>query len=87
MRNNLSCLVCNVGASLAMLLLGPMCVMAADATLSTGSAEPADLVKAALRTELDGPSESRKQLLDEALARDPDFAPARWHLGFVRFDG
>lgn len=87
MRNNLSCLVCNVGASLAMLLLGPMCVMAADATLSTGSAEPADLVKAALRTELDGPSESRKQLLDEALARDPDFAPARWHSGFVRFDG
>ncbi len=47
---------------------------------------PAGLVNAALRSEFKGPSVARKSLLDEALKLDPDFAPARWQLGFVRLN-
>ena len=46
---------------------------------------PAGLVQAALRTELNGPSEVRKARLDEALRVDSEFAPARWQSGFVRW--
>jgi len=45
------------------------------------------LVQAALESECGGPSAARKQLLKQALAIDPDFAPARWQSGFVRWDG
>ncbi len=50
------------------------------------SGNPADLVRAALKSELEGPSELRASLLGQALARDPNFAPARWQSGFVRWD-
>lgn len=56
-----------------------------EAATSTRSAE--ELVQAALRSELTGPSELRTELLSEALANDPDYAPARWHSGYVKFDG
>ena len=38
-----------------------------------------------LRSEFKGPSVC-KSLLDETLKLDPDFAPARWQLGFVRLN-
>jgi hypothetical protein len=60
--------------------------LAAETKLPQSKAKPADLVQAALKTELDGPSASRETLLKQALELDPEFAPARWQLGFVRFD-
>lgn len=59
--------------------------------ISLGAAEdvyakPAALVQAALKTELAGPSDQRAALLKQALDRDPNFAPARWQSGFIRFD-
>ena len=59
----------------------------ADAKLPDADARLADLVKAALESELGGPSETRKSLLDDALKLDPNHAPARWQSGFVRWDG
>jgi hypothetical protein len=59
----------------------------AEVKLPVTTATPAELVKAALQSELDGASTVRATLLSDALARDPNFAPARWHSGFVRFDG
>jgi hypothetical protein len=59
----------------------------AETKIPDAGAPPAALVKAALESELDGPSEIRHTLLERALARDPNFAPARWQSGFVRFDG
>ena len=44
-------------------------------------------MRAALESELGGPSEVRDELLKQALARDPNYAPARWQSGFVRWDG
>lgn len=59
---------------------------AAEFKLPDADATPAELVNAALRSELDGPSDTRKTLLDRALKLDSDYAPARWHSGFVRYD-
>jgi hypothetical protein len=59
----------------------------AETKIPDTGAPPAALVKAALESELDGPSELRHTLLEQALARDPNFAPARWQSGFVRWDG
>lgn len=61
--------------------------LGAEAKLPGASATPAELVKAALQSEGDGASALRASLLSDALERDPDFAPARWHSGFVRYDG
>ncbi len=65
----------------------PLGRLTAETKIPDASAPPAVLVKAALESELDGPSEIRRTLLDQALARDPNFAPARWQSGFVRWDG
>ncbi len=59
----------------------------AEVKLPAATATPAELVKAALQSELDGASSLRATLLSDALARDSNFAPARWHSGFVRIDG
>jgi hypothetical protein len=45
------------------------------------------LVLAALESEVAGYSDRRDELLLEALAADPDCAPARWHSGYVRMGG
>ena len=71
---------------LVTLALVPCGLLLAATKTSENSSTPAGLVKAALQSELDGPSDVRKSLLDEALKRDPNFAPARWQSGFVRFD-
>jgi hypothetical protein len=72
--------------SLGVLWLGSARLRAAEANLPTAERSPAKLVEAALKSELEGPSEPRQSLLKQALALDPDFAPARWQLGFVRWD-
>jgi hypothetical protein len=48
---------------------------------------PAELVRAVIRAEIDGVPIDRRSLLDQALADDPDFAPARFQSGFVRWGG
>lgn len=48
---------------------------------------PERLVQAALESEIGGPSALRKNHLARALAIDPDFAPARWQAGFIRWRG
>ncbi len=48
---------------------------------------PRSLVHRALKAESQGEAGQRQQLLEEALAADPDFAPARWHAGYVKRDG
>jgi hypothetical protein len=53
----------------------------------TTESQPQALVQAALKAELAGHSAERSALLEQALALDPDFAPARWQSGFVRWDG
>jgi hypothetical protein len=59
----------------------------ADAAVgSRADAAPA-LVQAALDAEAAGAAASRSELLDRAMAADPDFAPARWQAGQVKFDG
>jgi hypothetical protein len=61
-------------------------LLLADTNKEPVASTPADLVQAALKSELDGPSEARQNLLNQALKADPDFAPARWQLGFVRYE-
>jgi hypothetical protein len=65
----------------------PASARAAEFKLPEIDATPAELVSAALRSELDGSSEVRKTLLDRALKLDSEYAPARWQSGFVRYDG
>jgi hypothetical protein len=43
------------------------------------------LVQEALHCEIYGLESDRAQLLDEALELMPNYAPARWHQGYVRF--
>jgi hypothetical protein len=57
------------------------------ASIVTQSGDAASLVQAALDAEQAGNSASRTALLDQAMAADPDYAPARWHRGQVKFDG
>jgi hypothetical protein len=68
-------------------VLWPAALLAAEAKLPDTSASPQSLVQAALESELNGPSELRKTYLDQALASDPNYAPARWQSGFIRWDG
>lgn len=57
-------------------------------TKSTDAAADApQLVKDALAVGLEGKTEQREALLARAIAADPDYAPARWHRGEVRFEG
>ncbi len=71
-------------AGTALLLTGV--VLSAEFKLPSTDATPAELVDAALRSELEGPSDVRRSLLDRALELEPDYAPARWQSGYVRWD-
>jgi hypothetical protein len=62
-------------------------LLAAEGRVPVDSSSSAGLVRAALESELGGRSEVRDELLRQALARDPNYAPARWQSGFVRWDG
>ena len=51
------------------------------------TAEPEQLVQEALHREVYGLRQDRRRLLETALERDPDHAPAHWHQGFVSYRG
>jgi len=57
---------------------------ASPAQQSSTEATPEELVRSALAAEAAGDNARRESLLREALKKAPDFAPARWHLGYVR---
>lgn len=54
---------------------------------TAASKKAAELVTAALQAEAAGSAEARAALLKQAMAVDPDHAPARWHSGFVQWNG
>lgn len=64
-----------------------ICQVAAQAQSSETEDSPERLVQAAMESEIGGSTAIRKSLLAQALAIDPDFAPARWQSGFVRWRG
>ena len=57
----------------------------AAATKSERRRAAEQLVQEALHREVYGLDSERAQLLDEATQQAPDYAPAMWHRGFVRF--
>ena len=65
----------------AMLFSAPM------AKPEAPSADADKLVIEALQSEIKGNASSRQALLNQALNRDPEHAPARWHTGQVLHDG
>lgn len=83
---------CAVSGTVLSLLLGiSLPSLAADKAAAPDkavnqAAEPsgAELVRAALQAEASGKAADRNQLLQQALIKQPDFAPARWHTGYVR---
>jgi hypothetical protein len=71
-------------------LAGVAAAAAADGLASTKAEkrrQAEQLVSEALSREVYGQSRERDQLLEEAAALAPDFAPAFWHRGFVRSGG
>lgn len=68
------------------ILWGMSIAAAADDKPAPGS-DAGELVQAALQSEIDGAPDERRLLLEQALAADPEFAPARWHSGQVENDG
>ncbi len=72
-------------AMLSASLVSSLLVLFDNGKIIAAEGSPAGLVKEALRSELDGPSEVRKARLDEALRVDSEFAPARWQSGFVHW--
>ncbi len=57
------------------------------AATSPSTLAAANLTQQALDAELVGDSKLRGELLAKAIAADPDFAPARWQNGQVKFQG
>lgn len=68
---------------------GAFPAMAAELeTPSAGSLKsPPQLVQSALEAELAGDAAARRELLEQALDSDADYAPARWQKGELKFDG
>ena len=55
--------------------------------LAESGYSPADLVRAALERAAAGDLSNRNQYLTKAIERDADFAPARWHAGYLHKGG
>ena len=55
--------------------------------VNQASVAPEQLVRAALRQEIEGNPSERQALLQTALELDSNYAPARWHLGQVEYTG
>ena len=65
-------------------LVAPLTVWTTE-SLSAEPPSPAiPLVERALQAELTGDNAARRRLLQQAIEIDAEFAPARWHSGFVR---
>jgi hypothetical protein len=58
---------------------------AARTTKSNADEDAHRLVQEALHREIYGQSDERRALLDEAADLDPQYAPAQWHRGVVRY--
>ena len=74
----------------SLLVLGVLAspTLSADPTSSDYRDRSAqDLVQAALQAEVSGRAEERDVLLGQAVSKDPSYAPARWHSGYVSADG
>src|SRR5690349_7261073 len=78
-------------AALAAVAIGTCHTLcAADLKLpepSPATPTAAALVEQALESELAGDALQRTTLLKQALELDPNYAPARWHSGYVKVDG
>ncbi len=72
---------------LVLMVSGPRARAAESTSPSPTPGEAPRLVQAALDAELAGDATRRSELLAQALAADPDYGPARWHNGQVKFDG
>ncbi len=83
MRSHRVCRGCVVFCATGFLTIG---IARAEIKVPNSNASPRELVQAALRSELDGPTDARQALLDAALELDPNYAPARWQSGFVRWN-
>jgi hypothetical protein len=70
---------------LGMLASPSLCGDPAGGTGGGRSAQ--DLVQAALQAEVSGKTDERGLLLRQAASRDPNYAPARWHSGYVSMGG
>ena len=78
------------GGGVSLLVLGVLAspTLSADPISRTDQDRSAqDLVQAALQAEVSGKAEERDVLLGQAMSKDPDYAPARWHSGYVSAGG
>src|SRR5947209_461869 len=79
----------------AVVLVGGLAAGGTDATPATKSAHDSSgggsaadhYVREALAAEIAGDNARRNELLNQALAADPNCRAARWQLGYVSFDG
>lgn len=71
-----------LAASFVPLLVPPV----ATAAPPLADPTPSELVQQALAEEIDGSVTLRAELLNQALQRDPDFAPGRWCRGELEWD-
>src|SRR5262245_29834613 len=70
-------------ASLLLVLADPLALTAAESGDAVHSAA-AVAVREALQREIYGSAAARRELLDEAVDSEPEYAPARWQLGYVK---
>ena len=57
---------------------------ASAATKAQRNRAATEMVRTALRLEIEGKNSERRQALQSALEQVPDYAPAMWHRGYVR---
>jgi hypothetical protein len=65
-----------------------ICIVSAQASAATKAdkqKEAEQLVQEALQNEIYGLTAERDRLLEKASEQAPDYAPARWHQGYVKF--
>ena len=83
MSVRLSCAVSGIALGLVLGICSPGLAVEKAANVNP-EASAAELVRAALLSEASGKGPDRDQLLREALEKKSDYAPARWHSGYVR---
>jgi hypothetical protein len=71
------------GLSFFLTVAGSALLSAAEA-IDAKHPEASAAVREALQREIYGSETARRELLDAAVAQSPEFAPARWHLGYVK---
>lgn len=70
--------------ALSFALLGALILLVGGKAEADNREAAQQLVAEALHREIYGLQSDRNRLLAEAIAVDPNYAPARWHQGFVR---